>query len=419
MRRNPERLAWTVLLLSFAACVSLTILTPLAIRSFLTDSTVPLDLILSVQQGTALVQRLNSTDFGRITPDRPGKVLEGGTVLIDDSTLGVLSVRLPDSDSNLVDVQLYGNTDVTVTLASTPRFDNSSNPNLLQLFIGSGRIRVNVPNGLSRPTVVTVRSPQGEVTLSTGTYALEVSDQDLQVTVREGEAAVAAQGDVVHIASSQRAVVPLGRPPEGGLSGERNLIVDGSFSRADGSPWTIEHGPQDTTEAQGEVKFEPFAGRRAALFKRSGTSHAETRLVQNIDRDVTDAASLTLHFAVLIYDQDLLVCGQLGSECPLMVKINYRNTRDASAPEREWLQGFYSRPNSGDIGNPDYCQTCSVPNPHRLVPSNTWVAYDSGNLMDALTGGENKPIRITRITFYASGHRYEAAVTDIELLVLE
>ena len=414
IRRNPERLAWTVLLLSFAICLALAVSVPLAVRAFLNDSTDPADLTLEVQQGTALLRRPASADFVGVT-DRTFDVPPGSLLRVDQSSQAILTVRDPAGATNLAIVQLYANTDLTLEAADSPRFSASPNSHRLALFVSGGRARINVLDDLSRPVAVSVRSPQGEVAFSAGTFVVEVTNQELQVTSREGTATVSAQETEVVIDSLQRARVELGRPPEGGLSNERNLIADGNFGDVSTTAWAIEHDLQETAERPGAVNFRAVNGRRAAQFERVGPSHAETRLTQRIDRDVTEAASLTLHFSVLIDNQDVPICGSLGSECPLMARINYRDTSDT---EREWVQGFYSIavPDLQNV-NPRFCVTCTTRNPHRAVPSNTWYTYDSGNLMDALAVGDLKPSRITRVTFYASGHSYRSAITDVELLV--
>ncbi|HEY4688504.1 MAG TPA: FecR domain-containing protein [Anaerolineae bacterium] len=415
MRRNPERLAWTILLMSFGLCVFLAISVPLAVRSFIHNSTDPADLSLDVQQGTALLRRPNSTEFvGIAAADPPINIPEGSEIRMDPSAQGVLTFRDPRVDANLVVVQLSVNTRLTVQAANRPRFDASSNPYQVNLELEGGRIRVNVLNGIARPVAASVEAPQGNVTFSMGTYAIEVTNDELQVTVREGRATVSAQDNSVVVNPQQRARVELGQSPQGGLSGERPLIVNGNFTDGDPEAWGIEHDLQVSAEAIGRITFGAFAGRRAALFERNGRSHAETRLVQMVDRDVTGAASLTLHFSVLINSQDVPVCGTLGSECPMMVKINYRDT---FGTEREWLQGFYYLPDPNPNGNPPFCVPCNPRNPHQPVSINTWYPYDSGNLMDLLAINDAKPAYITRITFYASGHSYRSAITDVELLL--
>jgi hypothetical protein len=412
MRRNPERLAWTVLLFSFGLCVSLAIVVPLGIRSFITESTDPAELVLDVPQGTTFLRRPNSLDTLAITAASATDLPEGSEIIVDQSTQAALILREPGTETNLVSVQLADVTNLTIVTAQSPRFGASPNPHRLDLFLTGGRIRINVLSN-SRPVAVSVRSPQGEVSFGIGTYVVEVTNLDLQVTVREGTATVSAQETTVIIEPSQSARVPQGQPPQGGLSNERNLIVNGNFADLILTGWLVDHGPQSEDEPTGTIAVETVGGRRAASFQRVGPSHAETRLTQRIDRDVTESTSLKLNLAVQINGQDVPVCGSLGSECPMMVRINYR---DSSGAEREWLQGFYSVPDTSGI-NPRFCELCATRNPHQATPLNTWFTYESDNLMDILSVDGAKPTRITQVTFYASGHSYRAAVTDVELLV--
>ena len=214
MRRNPERLAWSVLILSFCACVSLAISVPLAIQSFVANTTDPAALILEVQQGTALLRRPTSPDFAGIT-ERTTDVPEGSIIRVDPSAQAILTVRDPSGLTDLVIVQLYANTEVTLEAAQSPRFDASPNPHRFNLLVNGGRVRVNVLDDTDRTVAARVEAPQGEVTFTTGTYALEVTNEELQVTVREGQASVHAQGESVVVEPSQRGQVTLGQSPQG------------------------------------------------------------------------------------------------------------------------------------------------------------------------------------------------------------
>ncbi|MEJ5249921.1 MAG: hypothetical protein WHS90_19265, partial [Caldilinea sp.] len=55
LRENPERLAWIVLLTSFAIFVTLAITVPLAIRHFIEIATVKQAAVLDPTQGTVLL----------------------------------------------------------------------------------------------------------------------------------------------------------------------------------------------------------------------------------------------------------------------------------------------------------------------------------------------------------------------------
>jgi len=307
MRHNPERIAWTVLLVFFGMCMSLGISVPLAVRAFVNDSTEPGDLLLDVQQGTALLRRPASADFAGITPlDPPIIIPEGSVIRVDQTTQVVLTLRDPRSDVNLAVVQLYGNTVLTVRAAHRPRFDASPNPYRLDLYVEGGRLRISVLNGVERPIAASVEAPQGEVRLGRGTFAVEVTNDELQVTSREGQAFVTAQSVSVVIESQQRARVALGQPPQGSLSSERQLIVDGNFADGDATAWAVEHDLQVEQETRGSVTYRSFSGRRAAVFERTGRSHAATRMIQTIGRDVTDAAVVRCDDNGLVHLQRLL-----------------------------------------------------------------------------------------------------------------
>jgi hypothetical protein len=116
---------------------------------------------------------------------------------------------------------------------------------------------------------------------------------------------------------------------------------------------------------------------------------------------------LRLHFVVRVFDQDVPVCGQAGSECPMMVRLDYK---DQDGTDRSFLQGFYARPDASGA-NPTYNTTSGSRNEHQRISPNVAFTYDSDNLMEAL-----KPAQVTAITFYASGHSYRSSISEVELL---
>ena len=52
----------------------------------------------------------------------------------------------------------------------------------------------------------------------------------------------------------------------------------------------------------------------------------------------------------------------------------------------------------------------------QVQPGN-WQTYDSGNLMEELT--DTPPAIIKSLTIYASGHSFDAMVTEVDLLTQE
>jgi hypothetical protein len=406
MRRNPERLAWTVLLIALAMCIGLAVSVPLAVGSFVNDSSETALLTLDVQQGTALVSRAGSAEPVGVTTSL-SNLPEGSSIRADENVQALLTIRSPHDNSVLGTVQIYGSTDLGIARAQVPRFQMSTRPYAIELVTNIGRARVNVAGGDTRPIETTLTSPQARSTLQEGSYAFEVSNDETQVTVRDGLAQVSAQGATQELGPQQRTVVKLNGPPSGVLSPERNLVINGNFRLPLSGTWEIYNDLQNPRERPGTVKAQTVGGQGSAVFERQGTYHAETGIRQLINRNVRDFASLRLHFVARLFDQDVPVCGQAGSECPLMLRLDYK---DQDGTDRSFLQGFYAR-QDGSGANPTYNTTSGSRNEHRRIPSNVAFTYDSANLMESL-----KPSQITAITFYASGHSYRSSVAEVELL---
>ncbi|HZY44387.1 MAG TPA: hypothetical protein VFF70_06510, partial [Anaerolineae bacterium] len=293
------------------------------------------------------------------------------------------------------------------TLARSPRFQASALPHRETLTIDGGRMRVTVSPDIARSTDVRIISPQATTVLHEGSGSIDVTNDELQVTIRDGTAGVTALGATVTLTQSQRTQVVLGQPPSGVLSPERNLIINGNFRDSLDGTWEISNDLQAPNEPPGSVSILAESGRRLAVFDRTGVYHAETDLKQTINKDVRDFRSLKLHFVVQVSNQDVPVCGQAGSECPLMMRIDYK---DVNGTDRSFIQGFYNVLDPGNV-NPNYCTSCGSRLEHIHVSKDFPYTYELGDLMTQL-----QPTQITAITFYASGHSYRSAVAEIELL---
>ncbi len=406
MRRNPERLAWTVVLIALFVCLGLAVSVPLAAGSIINDSSETAAITLEVQQGTALVSRPDSAEPIGVTTSL-GNLPEGSSIRADENVQALLTIRSPQDNTILELVQIYGSTELKITQARVPRFQMSTRPHQIDLVTNIGRARVNVASSSARPIESTLTTPQARSTLQEGSYAFEVSNDETQVTVRDGLAQVTAQGVTQEVTPPGRTVVKLNGPPSGVLSPERNLITNGNFRLPLEGTWVIYNDLQNSREQPGTVTIETVGGQRSAVFERQGAYHAETGIRQSINRNVRDFTALRLHFVVRVFDQDVPVCGQAGSECPMMLRLDYK---DQDGTDRSYLQGFYTRTDSSGA-NPTYNTTSGIRNEHRRIPANVAYTYDSSNLMESL-----KPSQITAITFYASGHSYRSSVAEIELL---
>lgn len=406
MRRNPERLAWTILIIALLMCVTLGVSIPLAVGGFINDSADASAIKLEVQQGTVLVYRPGTAEPIGVT-SQLDNLPEGSSIRADENTQALLTIQSPTGGATLLIVQIYGSTNLVIEQTRSPRFSQSALPHRETLRLEGGRVRLSITPGPDRLTEVNVISPQATLALKDGLYSLEATNEELQVTVRDGGADVSAQGLTLALISSQRTRVVLGHAPDGILPPERNLIVDGNFRQLLSDNWNIANDLQQATESLGSVDVSVTGGRRSALFERQGVYHAETDLRQAINKDVRDFRSLKLHFVVEIFEQDVPLCGQAGSECPLMLRLDYK---DSNGTDRSYIQGFYYMSDTNNI-NPTYCTSCGSRIDHIRVPRNFPYTFELGNLMELL-----QPTQITAITFYASGHTYRSAVSEVELL---
>lgn len=420
MNRNYERLAWTVLLISFAMCVVLVVGVPLTVQWYIRYSYAGQVVSLDVQEGNLLVTCPGSNvSIGVVNRQEDvcqGR--EGIQVLTGPTDQGLLNIRTRSTlTTTLATVQIYRSSRVTLQQATTPRFPRlSTEPDHVTMQMDGGRIRVTIPPSLARVMVFQVSTPQALVQLSEGSVSVEMSSQETQVIVREGKAYVVAQASRsgIELLTAQRVVVPTGSGVSSVFPAERNLLAGHSDFREPlgqvWKPYAVE--PQIVSESPGDVTILGVEGRQAVDFSRVGTGHAETGIVQEIDRDIRDFGSLQLRVVLRVLQQDVPVCGTLGTECPVMVRIEYLD--EAGIP-RSWQQGFYYLPDPNTPANPPFCVVCSPRNDHIPVVNGQWHPFESPNLIPILDKLGPPPVLLKSISIYASGHTYQSQVAEIEL----
>ena len=429
MNHNRERLAWAVLLTSFALCVGLAVGVPLGVRHLVRTVSVAQKVSLEPQQGTLRMQRRGQGQV--IALVGPTWDVPAGTVVTTDSTAeGLLTLWTPGPEPRtLAWVKIYNDTELTLLSARSPRFGVSPLPHRVVLKVHSsatpnegseaaqalqaeGRVRISVAPAEERSTIVEVHTPYFSARLLEGSYEVRVREGQSELSVIEGIAQVApAEGEPLTLGNSQRVVV---RPEAEGLSvevlpGERNLLENGDFRQPLEIGWTVYHKDVQRDPA-GTVERAEFAGRTMVKFHRNGVGHVEVGIRQPINYDVRDFTSLVLRLSVRVVEQSLPGCGQAGSECPIIVRIDYK---DIYGTDRVWFHGFFS----ADPGEKDYLYPWD-----QQIPFRTWHAFESGNLIDPenpIGGFEAPPALIKEVTIYASGHSFEAWVTEVELLAQE
>ncbi|MBL7063463.1 MAG: FecR domain-containing protein [Anaerolineae bacterium] len=412
MRRNPERLAWIVLLLSFFTCMSLVVAVPLGIRWYVLNASVRQEVALEVQRPPLSVALAGRGEPVAIAQDRDD--IPERTVVDTDATSGRLVMHAPRTDDPVIiaTVQLYHDTEVVLSSARSPRFPASSLPHKIVLEMRAGHVRISVPGHEERPTVVEVYTPHGAATLTEGNYEVKVNTTT-EVTVRSGQANVISNEMVVRLGPAERATVGDERIV-GPRPAARNLITNGDFQAPLEDGWRSYNKDIELEgEPEGQVQRTEIENQPAVVVEREGVGHAETGITQELDADIRDFSFLRLHLLLRVEEHNVPVCGSEGSECPVMVRIDYR---DAYGADREWLQGFYSLLDTSTPGNQPVCVTCSTRNEHIRVSEDTWYPYLSPNLIPLLSQDGQSPILIKSVTVYASGHTYQSAIAEVELI---
>ncbi|MCB9140377.1 MAG: hypothetical protein H6642_18740 [Caldilineaceae bacterium] len=403
-RVNPERMAWMILLISFALFVILLIAVPLTVNYAVNHFTVAETAQLESTQGTLLLYPSVNAEPIAVTTQQTDAG-EGSRILAaDDSTQGTVGL-MQDEDSGelLGSVQLYPGTDLVLTRLRRPFFDRSKQPYQVQIRLDKGQARIFTNSSDRRPLSVELITPQGVMELTSGSYNIAVDEEGADMTVRSGEAVftdltgarqIAVAGDGLW-STGDTSVVKVAIT-------ERNLIRNGDFTQSMADSWR-QYNIAPNVE-NGTVSIIERDGRRVAHFNRQGEEgvHTEVGIFQELNEDVNVFDELVIQLDVRLMYQSLAGAGYLNSEFPLRIEIEYV---DIYGKELRWGHGFYYR-------DPDDV-TRSVPDSSK-IPAYNWYTYQSPNLMDVLA--ETRPARINSLRIYASGHNYQSMVSEIYLL---
>jgi hypothetical protein len=403
VRKNPERLAWTVLATAFVAfCVLITSI-PLGIRFYLLNAYSDQDTQLERIEGTIQVRKaegsapLAVTDAATLSPG--DRVVLGST---DWASLGLFE------RSN---VFLFGNTDVELTSVRSPRFDMSEQPNEVVLTLAAGMVRAGVALPTDRATRFQVLTPHATLNLTEGSYRIEVTNPTTQITVVRGEAIVRSGSTRMKLLQGMRTRVDLAGGVADPLPAAQNLVVNSNFQEPLFTGWLTRPVALDPMVTPPSIELSEDGGRQAVRLVRRESddgNHTEAHLYQRLDYDVRDFRVLEITLDVLLEFQSLSGGGQQSSEFPIIVRLNYK---DRWGNDQFWTHGFYyqNRDNytiaSDAWGRPLGEQ----------ITRGVWYPYESGNLFELL--GDAAPVHVTGIDVYASGWNYDSLVTEIQLIV--
>jgi len=399
MKRTPERVAWIVLLLSFAFFCLIIVAIPLGIRWYL---------LYAQQEHKASVESLMGTVIVEPPVGRgPTPLSKGQSMVVSEGTV----IRLDENSGAAITffdhsfVRLFDETTVRLDRLRSPRYQMSPLPNMVYFSLSGGRVQIGTAFSLTVPLDFRVTTLQSESRLDAdGSYALEASNERSEVTTYRGYAHVSAAGEEVLLGPRQRTQVALNQAPRSATGMARNLVVNGDFLEPLDESWRAYNDQgTDGGAADGQAQVITDEGRRAARFLRTDAqgNHCETVLEQALDRQLPDQmTTLVVRAMVKVRYQGLSGGGYLSSEYPLMIRLIYRDVYDS---ETEWVQGFYYQ---NDAGNPTMYGL--------QVPQDRWYYFESDDLLEQLP---LRPYKLVRLRIYASGWDYESLISDFSLIV--
>ncbi|MFP4394892.1 MAG: hypothetical protein ACLFTI_06470 [Anaerolineales bacterium] len=421
--KKIENLAWLVLSISFCFCVMLGVGVPLGVRWTLRNATRPLDLALQPRAGT-LTLRAARSDSPTLVIEPTTKVERKDRIELSKDGVALLlfytseALDTATADAPIVTVQLYGRTDLTTESARTPRFALSPHPHRVELNINRASNLHLTIEGNGRPAELRVHTPYGVIDMEEGNYVLSVEPNQTNFSVRAGSARIPdpETEEIFVLTNLQRTTLTAEGLTEITI-GERDLLQtrNGSFEAPLEGYWTPYNLVGVAGEEEGDVRrVQVGDDRYIVIFTRAGQNFAETGITQQINQDIHEARSLRVRARIRIDAQTVGVCGSLGTECPVMVRITFIDQGSGAA--REWLQGFYAVP------GPDkpVCQSCEWQAEHiRVAQLGSWYDYESPDLLPLLKSRGINPAAVDTVRIYASGHTYSAAIDEVEILVEE
>jgi hypothetical protein len=353
--------------------------------------------------GTVLVRQPNGGQLGGVLES--GVVLPGQQIIIDSATRAVLDLF------DRSHVTLYSNTTLELLEVESPRFAVSDEPNHIRLNLMGGLARVGVALPRERDTRFEVVTPHTTIDLAEGSYRIEVNNEATQITVLRGEARLPRGDSSEVLVQGMRTSIGLDGTPAEPQAMAQNLIVNGDFQQPLSTGWVTDTIVLASGAAAPSVAIVEDGGRNAVQLLRrepDDGNHTEVSIQQKLDRDVRDFDRLEISLDVMLNYQSLSGGGQLSSEFPVIVRLDYK---DQWGNDQFWTHGFYYQNERNlTIATDAWGRPLG-----EQIPQEVWYPYESGNLMELL--GDSKPVHVTGVTVYASGWNYDSLVSEVQLVV--
>lgn len=419
-----HKVAWLIITASFMLFCTASVTFSVGAYAYAFRSNVPMDMVVQVGQGTAVIvdefqQRAPRTGLNFVT-SLPTDVS------IDSQSQATVAFRInrDEQQLTLATLTLQDDAALRISRAEQPRFTWSQGAHLLDAELTSGELDIFINPVAERAFRLQVHTLHGaSILLETpGRYVLTVNENLVRLTTHEGVAAFLDRNrENNRLVTAGAAAILLAERPDPFVDQTAiNLLDNASFSFALNNHsettlplfWQCSNAADDVP--RGTYQADVWQSRVSLRFVRGddADSHGETTCEQVLAEDKRDVAGfshLELQTTFLINFQSLTECGAQGSECPLMLFIDYV---DVSGQEREWYKGFYHS-RDPQFGYPLRCASCAQP--HTQINEQVWYTYSTGNLIALLPENE-RPQQINSVRFYASGHQYDVFVSEVLLL---
>jgi len=441
---DVQRLAWGVLLGAFIIFCAILAGSVFTLNYFLFRSTVSGQSFLIVGRGTVGITDANLIE--QVERDRR-HILNNQTVRTDAQSQASISFMNQQNNNLIVAITVKSNTSLLLDNFSRPRFDWSRAPYNINLKEFSGELDVFVVEDIDRRLQLTIETMNNMIidVSQSGQYRVSASPSQVRVINRAGNAIIL---DPTNPAASQS--VPAGEQiifqfanptndPDNATVIEAQIVqTPALIDLIENSTFQNTHIPERTQPdevvqplpldwacgngannvPQGKYSVAKIDGRTALHMVRSenASTHGETFCIQAFGTDsqqgfdVSQFDHLSLQATMYVNYQSLNACGVEGSECPLMLRLDYI---DANGEPARLFQGFYTTLDP-QLGYPLGCSAECIQE-HQIINQKAWYTYDSGNLFSILTP-EKRPSAILNLRFYASGHQYDVYVGEVAVL---
>jgi hypothetical protein len=331
-------------------------------------------------------------------------------------------------------VQVFENTEVQMTELRTTRYiGRASAVSLRQV---RGLILVTLGPGDYRRSRFQVNAGEATVLIKEGdgsaggsflvqATASDSQDEDAPVTVRAsvrrgiGAVRVAGYPGELRLGANEQTIVPPGGPAGDPTPARHDFVANSRFEpvgaggcdiKGPFAPWQgsctpgLVDGKFGTLTTVADMIDDQPVSALEIYRSTASTDPANTGLRQVLDVSVADQPSLSLTADIKVLEQNVPGGGQLGSEFPIIVRINYYDGLTGTPITRTW--GFYILPaaNGAVPTNPSLVEA-------RQVPAGQWVP-----LRFDLRGLSPQPVRLESIEVYASGQGYRARITNVAII---